>query len=167
VTTTVPPTDVGDYRRAMARFATGVTIVTTLAGEHHHAMTANALCSVSLEPLLMLVSVERDARFHDAVLESQVWGVSVLPAEARSTADWFATRGRPLHGQLDRVPHWIAPVTGVAWLDGALSNFECRTTDVHPAGDHSIVVGEVASVHVPDHLGKALIYYRGRYEALT
>ena len=165
--TRLPPPDVGDYRRAMSRFATGVSVVTTLVGEHHHAMTANALCSVSLEPLLMLVSVERDARFHDAVVDSGVWGVSVLPAEARSTADWFATKGRPLHGQLDRVPHERGPVTGVAWLDGALSHFECRTTAVHPAGDHSIVLGEVVSVHAPDHLGKALLYYRGRYEDLA
>ncbi|MGZ4630588.1 MAG: flavin reductase family protein [Oryzihumus sp.] len=159
--------DVGLFRRAMGRFATGVTVVSTLAGGHDHAMTANAVTSVSLDPMLLLVCVERDARFHDAVIEAGVWGVSVLDAGARATADWLATRGRPLHGQLDRVAHHRGERTGVALLDGALASFECRTTDVHPGGDHSIVVGEVVSVVAHDHAGDALLYYRGRYETLA
>ena len=163
----IEPPDSGDYRRAIARFATGVTVVTTRAGGHDHAMTANAICSISLDPILMLVSVERDARFHDAVVEAGYWGVSVLPVEARAMADWFATHGRPLHGQLDQVAHRPGAVTGVALLDRALATFECRTTDVHKAGDHSLVVGEVVSVDAPDQLGAALVYYRGRYEVLA
>lgn len=155
------------YRRAMSRFATGVSIVTTLAQEHDHAMTANAVTSVSLDPLLMLVCVERDARFHDAVIDAGVWGISVLAAPARPAADWLATRGRPLHGQLDRIAHTRGPRTGVALIEGALATFECRTTDVHAAGDHSIVVGEVVSASSADHPGEALLYYRGRYETLA
>lgn len=161
------PADSGDYRRAIGRFATGVTIVTTRARAHDHAMTANAVCSVSLEPILMLVSVEQDARFHDAVVEAGYWGVSILSYQARGMADWFATHGRPVHGQLDHVAHTRGPATGVALLDGALARFECRTTDVHKAGDHSLVVGEVLSVDAPDQLGDALVYYRGRYEVLS
>lgn len=163
----LPAPDTDHYRRAMGRFASGVTVVTTFAGGLDHAMTANAIASVSLEPLLMLVCVERDARFHDAVEEAGVWGVSILPARARPTADWLATRGRPLHGQLDRVAHRAGPATGVALLEDALAQFECRTTDLHPAGDHSIVVGEVVSVATPDHTDDALLYYRGRYGRLT
>ncbi len=161
-----PAPDPAHYRRAIARFASGVTVATTLAGRQDHAMTANALASISLEPLLLMLSVEREARFHDAITESGVWGVSVLAAEHRATADWLATRGRPLHGQLDRVGHHRGAATGVVLLDRALSCFECRTTAVHEAGDHSIVVGSVLSVHTPDHTGDALLYYRGRYEVL-
>lgn len=161
------PADVDVFRRAMGRFATGVTVLSTVAGGHDHAMTANALTSVSLEPLLMLVCVEREARFHDAVVESGVWGVSVLAASGRPAADWLATRGRPLHGQLDRIAHHRGAQTGVALLDAALSTFECRTTAVHPGGDHSIVVGEVVSVAAREHAGEALLYYRGRYETLS
>jgi flavin reductase (DIM6/NTAB) family NADH-FMN oxidoreductase RutF len=157
-----PDTDL--FRRAMGRFATGVSVVSTYAGGHDHAMTANALTSVSLEPLLLLVCVERDARFHDAVVEAGVWGVSILQASARPTADWLATRGRPLHGQLDRIAHHRGSQTGVALLDAAMATFECRTTDVYAAGDHSIVVGEVLSVTATEHPGEALLYYRGRYE---
>lgn len=159
--------DVGQFRRAMGRFATGVTVVTTVAGGNDHAMTANAVTSVSLEPLLMLCCVEQEARFHDAVLEAGVWGVSILAAGARPDAEWLATRGRPLHGQLDRLPHTRGPATGVALLDDALATFECRTTESYPAGDHTIVVGRVLAVTVADHGDHALLYHRGRYGTLT
>lgn len=159
--------DIDVFRRAMSRFATGVTVLTTRTRDLDHAMTANALTSVSLEPLLLLVCVEREARFYDAVLEAGVWGISVLSGRDRPGADWLATRGRPLHGQLDRIPHHRGPQTGVALLDGALSTIECRTIAVHPAGDHSIVVGEVVSVTTAAHPGEALLYYRGRYVTLA
>ena len=94
-------------------------------------------------------------------------GISVLTGRDRPGADWLATRGRPLHGQLDRIPHHRGPQTGVALLDGALSTIECRTIAVHPAGDHSIVVGEVVSVTTAAHPGEALLYYRGRYVTLA
>lgn len=161
-----PPVDPLDYRRAMGRFATGVTVVTTFAGSHDHAMTANSLTSVSLEPVLLLLSVEREARWHDAVLEAGVWGVSVLAAGARGTAEWLATQGRPLHGQLERIAHHRGPVTGVALLDDALATLECRTRDVHTAGDHSLLVGDVLTVHTPERAGAALVHFRGRFGAL-
>ncbi|MEO6143068.1 MAG: flavin reductase family protein [Dermatophilaceae bacterium] len=158
--------DVDHFRRAMGRFATGVTVVTTRTHDLDHAMTASALTSVSLDPLLLLVCVEREARFHDAVVEAGIWGVSVLSSHDRPAADWLATRGRPLHGQLDRIAHHPGQQTGVALLDGALSTFECHTTSVHSAGDHSIVVGEVVSVTTAAHAGEALLYYRGQYVTL-
>jgi flavin reductase (DIM6/NTAB) family NADH-FMN oxidoreductase RutF len=117
--------------------------------------------------MLVLVCVELEARFHDAILEAGVWGVSILAAPARPAADWLATRGRPLHGQLDRIAHTHGPQTGVPLLEGAMATIECRTTAVHPAGDHSIVVGEVLGVVTAEPPGDALLYYRGRYETLA
>jgi flavin reductase (DIM6/NTAB) family NADH-FMN oxidoreductase RutF len=154
------------FRLAMGRFATGVSVLTTFAGGHDHAMTANAIASVSMDPMLVLVCVEVDARFHDAIAESGLWGISVLESTQRPVAEWLSTQGRPLHGQLDRIPHHRGPVTGVALLDRALATLECRTTDMHPAGDHSIVVGEVLSLTGNEHPGQALVYYRSRYGAL-
>jgi flavin reductase len=159
--------DVDTFRRAMGRFVTGVTMLTTRSRDVDYAMTASALTSVSLEPLLLLVCIEREARFHDTVLEAGVWGISVLSGRDRAAADWLATRGRPLPGQLDLIPHHHGPATGVALLDDALATFECRTTAVQPAGDHSIVVGEVVSVTSATHPGEALVYYRGRYGTLA
>jgi flavin reductase len=159
--------DVDTFRQAMGRFATGVTMLTTRSRDVDHAMTASALTSVSLDPMLLLVCIEREGRFHDVVLDAGFWGVSVLSSHHRPGADWLATRGRPLHGQLDRLPHHHGPQTGVALLDDALSTFECRTTAVHQAGDHSIVVGQVVSVTSAAHSGEALVYYRGRYGSLA
>jgi flavin reductase len=154
------------FRLALGRFATGVTVLTTFSAGHDHAMTANAVASVSMDPRLVLVCVEIDARFHDAITEAGVWGMSILDATQRPVAEWLSTQGRPLHGQLDRIPHHRGPKTGVALLDSALSTIECRTTDMHPAGDHSIVVGEVLSLATHEHPGSALVYYRSRYGAL-
>lgn len=157
------PVDPDFYRRAISRFATGVTVATTFAGRHDHAMTANSITSVSLDPILMLISVERAARWHDAVLESGVWGISILGHSARATASWLSTPGRPLHGQLDRIAHHRGVQTGVALIDGALAGFECRTTDVHVAGDHSLVVGEVVGIEMPPRIDPAMVHFRGRY----
>ncbi|NHA68729.1 flavin reductase [Phycicoccus sp. CMS6Z-2] len=150
----------------MGRLAQGVTVVTTTSGGHDHAMTANSVTSVSLDPLLVLVCVETESRFHDAVLDAGVWGVSMLSLRQRPTSEWFATRGRPLHGQLDRAPFTRGEHTGVALLDDALAHLEVRTTSTHPGGDHVIVVGEVLGLTIPDTIGPALVYYRGRYGSI-
>ena len=84
--------DVNSFRQAMGRFATGVVMLTTRTRDVDQAMTASALTSVSLEPLLLLVCIEREGRFHDAVLEAGFWGVSVLSSRDRPGADWLATR---------------------------------------------------------------------------
>lgn len=158
--------DPDDYRRIIGRLASGVTVVTTREGSLDHAMTANAIVSVSLDPVLMLVSVEREARFHDAVIDAGFWGVSILDEHGRSAAAWLSSRGRPLHGQLDRVPHSRGPATGVALLDDSLAQLELRTVDTHRAGDHTLVIGTVISMEALDRGGDALTYYRGQFGTL-
>jgi flavin reductase (DIM6/NTAB) family NADH-FMN oxidoreductase RutF len=151
------------YRAAMRRLVTGVCIVTARHQGLDHAMTVSSVASVSLDPMLVLFCVENEARFFDAVSEVDVFGVSILAADQRWVADWLATRGRPLHGQLDRVPHRPGPGTGVALLDGALATLECRITARHPGGDHTIVVGEVVTADVEPEAKPALIHHRSRY----
>jgi flavin reductase (DIM6/NTAB) family NADH-FMN oxidoreductase RutF len=150
------------FRRAVGRFPTGICVVTTRDAGIDHGMTANAFTSVSLEPLLVLICVELEARFHDAVISAGFWGVSILDGGGRAVADWLATRGRPLHDQLAQAPHRRGPVTGVALLEAATATLECRTHAVYPGGDHSIVVGEVVSASTSDS-ESALIYHRGAY----
>lgn len=157
--------DTDTYRHVVGRLAKGVAVVTTTASGHYHAMTADSVTSVSLDPVLLLVCVETDARFHDAVLESGVFGVSVLAADQRATAAWFATPGRPLPGQMDRAPHTLTPA-GIPLLDGALSTLECSVSDVHPAGDHSIIVAEVRTARLSGDPRAALVHFRGQYSAL-
>lgn len=158
--------DPAAFRQAMGRMVQGVTVVTTTCEGLDHAMTANTVTSVSLDPVLVLVCVETESRFHDAVVSCGVWGVSVLAADQRPLSEWFATRGRPLHGQLDRAAFHRGPATGVALLDDALAHLEVRTTSTHPAGDHVIVVGEVLDLTIPDTVGPALVHYRGRYGSI-
>jgi len=155
------------FRSVASRFATGLTVVTTVADGVDHAMTANSFTSVSLDPLLVLVCVERNTRFHDAVLTSGAWAVSVLDEDAEATAVWFATKGRPLAGQLDRVGHRPGPATGCALLDDALAWLECATWRTYPGGDHTIVVGEVLGAQQrPDPVPGPLVYHRRRYHRL-
>lgn len=160
------PVDAGELRRAMGRFATGVAVVTTRDRGIDHAMTVNALTSVSLDPPLLLVCVEQEARFHDAVTAAGFFAVSLLQESARPVAAWLATRGRPLHDQLDRVPHRAGAVTGSALVDGALATLECRTSALHDGGDHTIVVGEVVAAELGDDQAAPLLWYRAGYARL-
>lgn len=160
------PVDADAFRRAVGRFATGVTVVTTRSEGMDHAMTASAFTSVSLDPLLVLVCVEKDARFHDAILESGTWAVSVLTASGRRAADWFATRGRPLGGQLDRYPHRRGAASGAALLDDSLAWLQARTSAVYDGGDHDIVLGEVLEVETSEREHPPLVYFRSVYRQL-
>ena len=157
---------VAGFREAVGRFVTGVTVVTTTVDGVDHAMTANAFTSVSLEPLLVLVCVEKAARFHDAMLQSRAWGVCVLDASAREASTWFATRGRPLENQFARFPYGRGELTGVPLLNASLATLECRTQAVYDGGDHTIVVGRVLCVATPLGEGKPLVYYEGEYHTL-
>ena len=151
------------FRAATGQFASGIVVVTTSDG---HAMTVSAFASVSLEPPLVLFCAEKIARFHDAVIGAGSWAVSILPADAEKTARWLATRGRPITGQLDGVLNHLSSATGAPLLDNALATLECRTTAVHDAGDHSIVVGQVEAVAVATHPAGPLIHHAGGYHRL-
>jgi flavin reductase len=157
------------YRAAAGQFVTGIAVVAVTTGGVTHAMTVNAFTSVSLDPLLILVGVDRAARSHDAVVGAGTWAVSVLTEDHEKTARWLATRGPPGDGQLDGHPHHPGPVTGHPILDGALAALECRTYATHPGGDHTILVGQVLSVAAPvpgADLPGPLLYYAGRYRRL-
>lgn len=161
-----PRPAVADFRAALGRFATGITVVTTTVHGEDHAMTASAFTSVSLDPPVVLVCVEKVARFHEAILESGVWGVSVLAEDAGELGTWFATRGRPLRGQLDGVPLTRGPHTGVPLLAAALSTVECRTRSVHDGGDHTVVLGDALWVDLPAPQGRPLVYWSGGYHGM-
>ena len=160
---TAAPLDRLVYRRVVGRLATGVTVVTTVVAGEQHAMTCNSFTSVSLEPVLVLFCAEKVARFHDAVLDTGQWAVSVLAQGQEHLSRHFALRGRPLEDQFGDVAHTTGPLTGAAVLDGAVAALECRTVSTVDAGDHTVVVGEVLGLDVPAPSGEPLLYYEGRY----
>jgi flavin reductase (DIM6/NTAB) family NADH-FMN oxidoreductase RutF len=156
------------FRDAMGQFATGVTLVTTRAPDGaDHAITANSVTSVSLDPLLVLVCVEQASRLHEAVLESGLWAVSVLGLDGEPVSRRLARRGHDTDGALAGVPHSRGPYTGALMLDTALATVECRTVAAHPGGDHTVLIGEVLAMAAPRPDAPPLIWHRGRYTALA
>lgn len=154
----------GEFKAALRRFASGVTVVTCRVDEVDHAMTASAFSAVSLDPPLVLVCVNRRSRFAEALAGTPSWGVSVLAEDGQDAARWFATSGRPLVGQLDRFDHLRAG-NGVALLGGSLATMECQTWSVQTAGDHDIVVGAVTAASIGG-AGAPLIYWEADYRRL-
>lgn len=156
------------YRRVVGRFATGVTVVTTVLPDGEwHAMTCNSFTSVSLEPVLVLFCAEKIARFHDAVLETGTWAVSVLSSDHERESRHFARRGRDLSDQFAQIPSVAGPVTGAPVLQGALAAFECRTVSTTDAGDHTVLVGSVLGTTVPDAAAAPLLYFEGGYRTVA
>lgn len=163
---TPSPVDEDDLRRAAGHFPSGVCVVTAVAGGLDHASTATAFTTVSLDPPLVLVCLYADARVLEAVQAAGCWAVSVLAHDQAPVADWLATPGRPVRGQLERVP-FRRGTTGSPLVEGAVAALECRTWAVHPGGDHEIVVGEVVAVHAPSPAPPPLLHHRGRYRRLA
>jgi flavin reductase len=153
--------DVAVLRGAFAAFATGVTVVTT-GGATPHAMTANSFTSVSLDPPLVLVCVDRDAVMHRTLLSTGVFGVSVLAADQEAVARHFADRWRPLGtAQFDGVDWAPGRRTGAPMIDGAIAHFECELWRAYEGGDHTIFVGRLLSL--ARRPAEALLFVQGRF----
>lgn len=149
-------------RDVLGRFATGVTVVTT-GTQAPKGMTANAFTSVSVDPPLILVCVNRNAAIHQTVLESGAFAVSVLSAGQEPVARYFADHSRP-RGLAEFGPFGYSPGpgTGVPVLDGALAWLDCSLSAAYEGGDHAIFVGSVlASGCGPTH--DALLFYQGSF----
>ena len=153
-------------RRVAGWFATGVTVVTTAGDGTVHGMTANGFATVSLDPVLVLVSVDRRAGMHDLLDRTGVFAVSVLAAEQEELSRWFASPRRGSGpGQFADVPCVAAPATGAPVIQGCLAWFDCRVTAAHQAGDHTLFIGEVAALGAEDD-GAPLVFFRGGYHRL-
>ncbi len=155
--------DTRSFRDAVGRFPTGVAVVTARQGGTHHGMTANSFTSVSLDPVLVLVCVDKTARLHEMVLATGQWGVSVLGDQHEWLSRRFARR--TVADRFDDIAHLLGPETGVVLLDEALATFECRTVAVHDGGDHTVLIGEVLTLDLRSPEGSPLVYYRGRYRS--
>jgi flavin reductase (DIM6/NTAB) family NADH-FMN oxidoreductase RutF len=146
-----------ELRTVMGRFATGVTVITTVHRDTIHGMTANAFLSVSLRPPLVLVSLGR-CRMGEMLPRTKRYGVSVLSHDQEQFAAHFAAQRE------SPTPPTFAFHDGVPLLDGALAHLVCRVVDVHPAGDHELWIGEVE--HLDERDGEPLLFYTGRFGTL-
>ncbi|MDQ4144724.1 MAG: flavin reductase family protein [Actinomycetota bacterium] len=154
------PVGPDDYRQALRRFASGLTVVTVSNGERLHGMTASSFAAVSLTPPLILVSLEKGSRTREIVLEVGSFGVNILSEEQVEVARGFSKAG---HKPFESVPHRTGD-SDVPILEGTLASLECRIHQAIDAGDHDIVVGEVVACSARD--GSPLVYFNRSYRTL-
>lgn len=154
--------DQGAFQGALSRFASGVTVVSTVQDGIDHAMTASAFTSVSLDPARVLICSHKTSRFHEAVRATGFWGVSILAEEGLAASAWFAHRGRPLEDQMQGIAYHRG-ASGAALLDQSLSWLECTTQATYDGGDHTIIVGAVTAAGVREDTDDPLLYYRSHY----
>ena len=150
------------FREVFGRFATGVAVITCAGPGGCGGMTANALCSLSLDPLLALVCFENNARTLSIVRESGRFAVNVLSAQQEEVARVFASK-IPESEKLEGVGHRYED--GVPIIDGALSWVVCALRDLIAGGDHTIAIGEVTALGLGE--GDPLLWYGGRYRVVT
>ncbi|MGM0584572.1 MAG: flavin reductase family protein [Pseudomonadota bacterium] len=153
-----PPHDPDRLRRALGRFATGVTVITALAPDGAPmGFTANSFNSVSLDPPLILWSLSRDSRQLGAYRGAAAYAVNILTAEQEGLARQFARR----EGHRFEGVRWEAGLHGVPVLPGALAVFECAHEAVYPAGDHELFIGRVE--RVTERPGRPLTFFGGGF----
>ena len=153
-------------RDLMARFATGVTVVTARHGPLLAGMTANAIASISIDPPLMMASVARKAETHGAVIGSHAFAISVLADDQQPLAECFArpTTAEKLTGFCNA--GWHEAETGSPILEGALAYFDCRLTERHSGGDHTLFIGEIVAAGFRED-AEPLLWYASSYRRLT
>lgn len=153
--------DPSTFRAALGRFASGITIITARdADGRDGGMTVSAFSSLSLDPPLILVCVDRAASAGPVFDTAEHYAVNILADDQEALSRRFAQK------DVDRFDGvgFTRSSLGVPLLDGALATLECRATARHPGGDHSILIGEVIEVTL--HEGHPLLYYRSGYRRL-
>jgi flavin reductase (DIM6/NTAB) family NADH-FMN oxidoreductase RutF len=152
--------DTSEFRRVLGHFATGVAILTSCREDGEACgLTINSLCSVSLEPTLVLACIDRTADSHACIERAGVYAINVLAERRGETlARRFATWG--MDDKFQGIAHH-PEITGAPVLDDALAWMDCRIRHAYPAGDHTIFVGEVIAADARE--GTPLLYYRGGY----
>jgi flavin reductase (DIM6/NTAB) family NADH-FMN oxidoreductase RutF len=148
------------FRNAMGKFATGVTVIATeVEGEGVHGMTANAFMSVSLDPKLIVISIGEKAKILTKIKESNLFTVNILAADQQEISMIFAGQLKEhkevVFDRLDGKP--VIPVSVV--------QIACEVSAEHVEGDHTLFIGKVTDIHIEDV--EPLVFYSGRYRSLS
>jgi len=152
------------FRRIMSQFPTGVTVVTTRVGDYLHGSTVNSFTSVSLEPMLVLVCLDKKGDTHELLLKSGIFAVNILAQEQEGMSRLFATKGEGHSHNLDQVAYRLG-VTGAPILEGCLAYLDCVVAHRFPGGDHTIFIGEVVDGALIRE-APPLVFFRGKYVRL-
>jgi len=157
--------DQGLLRDVLARFVSGVVVVTTGGPGGYHGVTVSSFCSVSLDPPLVLVCIDREIQSHDLVASAPVWGVNILARTQSFLAEQFSGRTPLADPTFSRVPHRRGTL-GVPLIDGCVAWIECHHWSSYPGGDHSIFVGAVAAV-LSGEADDPLVYFARGFTELA
>jgi flavin reductase (DIM6/NTAB) family NADH-FMN oxidoreductase RutF len=151
------------FRKVMGHFVTGVSVVTALDGERPQGITVNALSSVSLEPPLVMVALDRRRFIAPTVRRAGRYAVNILAETQQALSDCFA--GAPVTPGRDAFcgAAWHAGATGLPLLDGAIATLECTVVQTFSAGDHDLFVGRVDALANDEQHPQPLLFYRRRY----
>src|SRR4029453_10110561 len=154
--------DAKELRRVMGMFATGVTVLTTRdASGRPYGLTANAVTSLSLDPPLLIICIDKRAETHPHFFDSRCFVVNILSEDQEALSTHFAKSGGEKSA---RLPYSINQ-DGVPVLEGTLAQVECRIVETHEGGDHVIHIGEVRHAEVRG--GRPLLFFQGKYRQLT
>lgn len=148
-------------RQILGHFATGVTVVTTDGEAGSHGMTANAFASLSLDPPLVMVAVDKRAAMLEFLTKNRCFAVNVLRADQEELSRRFARPGPKDFSDLNVT----TAATGSPILAGAIAFLDCRVHEILPGGDHEIFVGEILAGESPG--GEPLLYFTGSYRRLA
>jgi flavin reductase (DIM6/NTAB) family NADH-FMN oxidoreductase RutF len=143
------------FRSAMGKFATGITVITSLLDDEAHGMTANAFMSVSLNPRLVLISISEKARMLDKINETGKFAVNILADDQKEYSMYFAGQ---IKEERDIEFDWMSEIPVIK---DALANIVCNVHSKHVAGDHSLFIGEVTDIVIRD--GAPLTFFEGKY----
>ena len=149
------------FRRACALFPTGVAVLTTRAPDGTpHGLTVNAFCSLSLEPPLVLVAIDRACSLLDTFAKAERFAINFLSIDQQDLSVRFSQLPE---GRFAGV-RWSPGIEGAPLIDGTIGSIECRTQSVIDAGDHRALIGEVVAASIGE--GDPLVFFRSGYEAL-
>lgn len=150
-----------DFKEIMSQYATSVTVVTTRNDDDIAGLTVSSFCSVSLDPPLILVCIETDARSNEILQQQNHFTVNILQDNQEEVSQRFAEPGLDIDKRLQNINYSLPDKSGPILTD-SLAWMICRQYDTHPAGDHRIYVGEVIEGQ-PENEGNPLLYYDGEY----
>jgi 3-hydroxy-9,10-secoandrosta-1,3,5(10)-triene-9,17-dione monooxygenase reductase component len=151
------------FRQVMGHFATGISVVTTFDGERPAGITVNAFSSVSLEPALVMVALDRERFITPMVRSVGRYAVNILGSDQQALSDCFA-HAPVSPGREDFCgASWRPGPTGLPLIDGSIATLECSVVETFSAGDHDLFIGRVDSLDQHDEDAAPLLYFRRRY----
>lgn len=148
------------FREAWSNFATGVSVITSIQNNNEiHGMTANGIASISLDPMLVMVSVGHSAQTHNIITKNMKYAINILSEDQIETGKFFAKSNQEIPKNI--LSEFYMSKNNSPFLSNSLASMDCNVVRTHSEGDHTIFIGEVTEIVVNN--GKPLMFYQGKW----